>query len=114
MTWSEWEPEEIPAESEDGEGEHDPCCPVRHGVEGAEGEPHPALTRGHRVGDVHGRDGLHEERDDQVRDGDVGEQEVGGALLEVVMVSDGAHYHKVAEYPNKGQCHLQKDCEYLR
>ena len=107
VTYNESRPEDIPAQSEDSEGKDDPCCAVRHSVDGAEGQPHPALTRCHGVGHIHGRDRLDKEGDDQVGDGDVGEQKVEGALLKVVMVPDGADYHEVAEYSDKGQCHLQ-------
>ena len=58
MKYNESRPEDIPAENEDSEGKDDPCCAVGHSVDGAEGEPHPALTRCHGVGHEHCRDRL--------------------------------------------------------
>ena len=98
----------VPAEGEDGEGEDYPGGSVGQGVERAEGEPHLALAGGEAVADIDRGDGLDQEADDQVGEGDVGEEEVGGALLETVVISDCAHHHQIAEYSNNSQKHLHK------
>ena len=70
-----------PAEGHSGEGEDQPGGAAGERVQRAEGQAHAALTRGQGVAEVHRRDGLHQEGDDQVGEADVGQQEVPGRHL---------------------------------
>ena len=107
--WRTRDEEYVPEEADDGGGEDAPGGAVGEGVEGAEGQTHLPLPGRDGVADVDGGDGLDDERDEDVGETEVGQEQVVGGGLEPVDVADGGDDEEVGDDAGDGQTHLQQN-----